>query len=155
MNKGEESLLLKDLCGRIPYGVKVIVPCLGDKIYTLKAVRIEDGCIVVCEMGDNGEISMPIECVKPYLFPLSSMSTSEMNEITDILGCDFPWFISEGKLTWTVGGSVESELFELTIDQLERLMYIFNSRHYDYRGLIGKHLANDATGLGIYKEDQP
>lgn len=149
----EESLLLKDLCGRIPYGVKVIVPCLGDKIYTLKAVRIEDGCIVACEMGDNGEISMPIECVKPYLFPLSSMSTSEMNEITDILGCDFPWFISEGKLTWTVGGSVESELFELTIDQLERLMHIFNSRHYDYRGLIGKHLTNDATGLGIYKEE--
>lgn len=149
----EESLLLKDLCGRIPYGVKVIVPSLGDKIYTLKAVRIEDGCIVVCEIGDNGEISMPIECVKPYLFPLSSISTSEMNEITDILGCDFPWSISEGKLTWTVGGSVESESFELTIDQLERLMYIFNSRHYDYRGLIGKQLANDATGLGIYKEE--
>lgn len=153
MNKGEESLLLKDLCERIPYGVKVIVPSLGDKIYTLKAVRIEDGCIVACEMGDNGEISMPIECVKPYLFPLSSMSTSERNEIVDLLGCDFPWSISEGKLAWTVGGSVESELFELTIDQLERLMYIFNSRHYDYRGLIGKRLANDATGLGIYKEE--
>lgn len=149
MKEENKELLLKDLCGRLPYGVKIRIeyPFLEEEewhseiLYGLDLQRL---CIA--------NTSIRLEEFKPYLFPLSSMSTSEMNEITDILGCDFPWSISEGKLTWTVGGSVESELFELTIDQLERIMHIFNSRHYDYRGLIGKHLANDATGLGIYKE---
>lgn len=145
----EDSLLLKDLCGRIPYGVKALYYDPEEECETYDEVEgiFNDGQV------DIGEYGLSIWKIKPYLFPLSSMSTSERNEIVDLLGCDFPWSISEGKLTWTVGGSVESELFELTIDQLERLMYIFNSRHYDYRGLIGKRLANDATGLGIYKEE--
>lgn len=155
MTKEETDLLLKDLSGRAPYRVKIIVPNLGDKIYTLKGVRIEKGFFVVCEMGTADEIYMPIECIKPFLFPLSSMSTSERNEVVDILGCDFPWDITEGKLEWTVGGSVESELFTLTIDQMEKLMQFLDSRHYDYRRLIPKGLAIDATGLGIYEEDQP
>lgn len=144
MTRDDKELLLKDLCGRLPYGVKGNYQNSDDEL--LRKVTIMYSYLEPDGMVMTGDI-------KPYLFPLSSMSTSEMNEITDILGCDFPWSISEGKLTWTVGGSVESELFELTITQLERLMHIFNSRHYDYRGLIEKNLANDATGLGIYKQE--
>ena len=144
MTRDDKELLLKDLCGRLPYGVKGNYQNSNDEL--LRKVTI-----IYKYLEPNGLVMTG--AIKPYLFPLSSMSTSEMNEITDILGCDFPWFISKGKLTWTVGGSVESELFELTIDQLERIMHIFNSRHYDYRGLIEKHLANDATGLGIYKQE--
>lgn len=144
MKQEDKDLLFKDLCGRLPYGVK----CRTSRKNGI--IRIKD-CVLDCHWLT--EAQNDFYKIKPYLFPLSSMSTSERNEIVDLLGCDFPWSISEDKLTWTVGGSVESELFELTIEQLERLMYIFNSRHYDYRGLIEKHLANDATGLGIYKQE--
>lgn len=144
MTRDNKELLLKDLCGRLPYGVKGNYQNSDDEL--LRKVTIMYSYLEPNGMVMTGDI-------KPYLFPLSSMSTSERNEIVDLLGCDFPWSISEGKLTWAVGGSVESELFELTIGQLERIMHIFNSRHYDYRGLIEKHLANDATGLGIYKQE--
>lgn len=142
MKQEDKELLLKDLCGRIPYGVKVIVPCLGDKIYTLKAVRIEDGCIVVCEMGDNGEISMPIECVKPYLFPLSSMNEEQSKEHYKLSGI----YIRP------IGyNSVDIDVYD-SIYIASSIDYL-SKNHFDYRGLIEKSLANDATGLGIYKEE--
>lgn len=73
MTKEEQKLkLLKDLSGRILYGVKVEVPSLSDKVYTLKGIRIENN-MFVCELECKGIVFMPIECVRPYLFPLSSI----------------------------------------------------------------------------------
>ena len=144
LNGGKE-LLLKDLCGRLPYGVKGNYQNSDDEL--LRKVTIIYNYLEPNGMVMTGDI-------KPYLFPLSAMSTSEMNEIVEITGCNFPWFISEGKLEWTVGGSVESETFDLRIEQIERLMEFLNSHHIDYRGLIPMGLAIDATGLNIYKEEQ-
>lgn len=39
---------------------------------------------------------------------------------------------------------------ELNIDDLNRLYDWLNKNHFDYRGLIEKGLAIDATGLNIY-----
>ena len=140
LNGGKE-LLLKDLCARLPYGVKGNYQNSDDEL--LRKVTIIYNYLKPNGMVMTGDI-------KPYLFPLSAMSTSEMNEIVEITGCNFPWFISEGKLEWTVGGSVESETFDLRIEQIERLMEFLNSHHIDYRGLIEKGLALDATGLNVY-----
>lgn len=141
MTKEQKMLLLKDLCGRLPYGVKGNYQNSDDEL--LRRVTIVYRYLEPNGMVMTGDI-------KPYLFPLSAMSTSEMNEIVEITGCNFPWFISEGKLEWTVGGSVESELFELSIGQLEKLIEFFYSRHYDFRGLIPMGLAIDATSRNIY-----
>lgn len=147
----EDSLLLKDLCGRILYGVKALYYNPEEERETYDEVEgiFNDGQV------DIGQYGLEIWKIKPYLFPLTSMSISERNEIVDILGCDFPWDIRKEEFEWTVGDSVKSELFTLSIDQMERLMQFLNSHHYDYRGLIPKGLAIDATGLYIYKEDQP
>ena len=144
MTHGDKELLLKDLCARLPYGVKGNYQNSDDEL--LRKVTIIYNYLEPNGMVMTGDI-------KPYLFPLSAMSTSEMNEIVEITGCNFPWFISEGKLEWTVGGSVESETFDLRIEQIERLMEFLNSHHIDYRGLIPMGLAIDATGLNIYKEE--
>lgn len=144
MTKEDKELLLKDLCGRLPYGVKGNYQNSDDKL--LRSITIIYRYLEPNGMVMTGDI-------KPYLFPLSAMSTSEMNEIVEITGCNFPWFISEGKLEWTVGGSVESETFDLRIEQIEGLMEFLNSHHIDYRGLIPMGLAIDATGLNIYKEE--
>ena len=146
--------LLKDLCGRLPYGVKIKTSF--DKIdepIELKSINMRNGTFSVG--GEYTTISgIPLdtyEC-KPYLFPLSSLTSSDAEAIEHIMGCDIPWNIQYGLLEWTVGGSVESETFDLRIEQIERLMEFLNSNNIDYRGLIEKGLAIDATGLNVYKE---
>ncbi|MBQ8521916.1 MAG: hypothetical protein IJ456_11230, partial [Bacteroides sp.] len=69
---------------------------------------------------------------KPYLFPLSSMTEEQKDEIDK-------FFKSiEGQLVGLMGRTVY-------------LIDFFNKNHLDYRGLIKEGLAIDATGLGIYE----
>ena len=144
--------LLKDLCARLPYGVKF---ACNKNVYTVKGLDL-----IVTDEGDweyavtaKGITPIEIDFIKPYLFPLSSLTSSDAEAIEHIMGCDIPWNIQYGLLEWTVGGSVESETFDLRIEQIERLMEFLNSNHIDYRGLIEKGLAIDATGLNVYKEE--
>ena len=147
MKQDDKELLLRDLCGRLPYGVKGLL--CEDCICTLDRIWAKKGYESVVFAGDYCEL----DSFKPYLFPLSSLTSSEAAAIERIMGCNFPWYIQYGLLEWTVGGSVESETFELRIEQFERLTEYLNSHHFDYRGLIEKGLAIDATDLNIYKKE--
>ena len=132
MTQEDKELLLKDLCARLPYGVKIeFTWWVMDEgtcyITTLEPDHIEQ--IIGDEVG-NAEI-------KPYLFPMSSM-TDEQKEEYYIL-CDFvPTYHHE------VGDIIED-----AYDNWESIDYL-NAHHFDYRGLIEKGLAIDATGLNIY-----
>ena len=77
---------------------------------------------------DAGSFYMLADNVKPYLFPLSSMTEEQMKEFENT--CIKDCF---GILYWTYN----------TFDW-------FNKNHFDYRGLIPKGLAIDATNLNIY-----
>lgn len=147
MTKEEnKKLLLKDLSCRLPYGVKVVVPSLSDKVYTLKGIRIEDN-MVVCELECKGIVFMPIECVKPCLFPLSSIDKWLIyafycqfveNDIS------FDDFLSD---YWNTN-SFHKVL--TSIDDCRLVVDFFNINHCDYNNLIEKGLSNDATNLNIY-----
>ena len=132
MTQEDKELLLKDLCARLPYGVKIeftwwVMDEGTCDITTLEPDHIEQ--IIGDEVG-NAEI-------KPYLFPMSSM-TDEQKEEYYIL-CDFvPTYHHE------VGDIIED-----AYDHWESIDYL-NAHHFDYRGLIEKGLAIDATGLNIY-----
>ena len=146
MTQEDKNLLLKDLCGRLPYRVKC-------KYYDCCEGDYNEGTICGFERQEYIQIDgvcIHIEEVKPYLFPLRSLTSSEAEAIEHIMGCNFPWNIQYGLLEWTVGGSVESETFELKIEQIERLIEFLNSHHIDYRGLIPMGSAIDATNLNIY-----
>ena len=65
MTQEQKDLLLKDLCGRLPSGVKIQV---NDRVETLEGIGILDN---VAEYGSF--LSCDIEEVKPYLFPLSKI----------------------------------------------------------------------------------
>lgn len=74
MTQEEKGLLLKDLCARLPYGVKVFVkdynePCVVEAIYDNLDVKIK-GCLCY---------NLAFEC-KPYLRPMSSMTEEERKE---------------------------------------------------------------------------
>lgn len=120
----EKDLLLKDLCARLPYGVKVKLgdnPNIFDLEYRIKFAVM---------YGDSNKLEdiLDIINIKPYLFPLSSMTEEQKNEyqyITERWMNDPTYSISD------------------SIDWL-------NKHYFDYRGLIEKGLAIDATGLNIY-----
>lgn len=137
MTQEEKELLLKDLCARLPYGVKIQVP-------------YEDGSgyfdETVWEVNNEGPFhvngwGIEYEYVKPYLFPLSSMTEEQKKYITDRWGINDE-FDFEINPDW---GEYFVELGDI-VDFIDWL----NKNHFDYRGLIEKGLAIDATGLNIY-----
>ena len=137
MTQEDKDLLLKDLCARLPYGVKISIP----ELWTSEK-KIE----VLNEIfkGDDGEFrcndsGMLIKHVKPYLFPISTMTDEQKKKYNflkhEVFVCHYEY-----------GDVVEEiELFESP----ESFEYLIEN-HFDYYGLIPMGLANDATGLNIY-----
>lgn len=140
MTQEEKDLLKQDLCSRLPYGVKVL--CLRDfnhDWYNLEMVDIGDNEVYVTTYEPYANRFVKIEEVRPYLFPLSSMTEEQKN--------DCP--IDETNLN-----IIKSNIGYGIIEIPWQLSYLFidwcNKNHFDYRGLIPKWIANDATGLNIY-----
>ena len=123
MTQEDKELLLKDLCGRLPYGVKVQWVTETTELIGI----IEDIAQVGYDINDYDVAA--IEDIKPYLRPMSSMTEEEENE----------WM----KLGFKVLKKGVSSIIEY--DWL-------NDHHFDYRGLIEKRLAIEAPE-GMYKED--
>lgn len=125
LNKEDLLLLYKDLCGRTTYGTKI--KWGHDNVFTfdnnhcgIGLIDIESSPKIIlsgCYYGDN---------IRPYLFPLSSMTEEQEKE--------------ESQIKQSYDYDEESFM----------LFDWYNKNHFDYRGLISKGLAIDATGLNIY-----
>ena len=161
MAQEDKEILLKDLCARLPYGV--IGQCEIDASYDTSFDTIpqthkfdaevygllEEGLLFVTPLIEdqdvqelaNEEVADGVDILdfKPYLFPLSSMTEEqkrEYNSLRDLV----PTHQCE------VGNLMDDmELF----DNWSSIDYL-SAHHFDYRGLIEKGLAIDATGLNIY-----
>ena len=121
----EEELLLKDLCGRLPYGVKFPMMCWDEETgETIKPVTLysinKDG---YCHVSED-DYSPYIDEVKPYLFPKSSMTVEQR---------DSHRFLASSAYASPKG-----------------LIDFYHKNHIDYRGLIPMGLAEDATDKNIY-----
>lgn len=125
MTQEEKELLLKDLCARLPYGVIAHTEKgkghICDVNFTIFSAEI--GVNVNSIVRDTFDIND----VKLYLFPLSSMTDKQEEEYNDL-------------------NSNELGCFPHTEEALDYLI----KNHFDYRGLIERGLAIDATGLNIY-----
>ena len=156
MTQEEKELLLKDLCARLPYGVKVKV--LNEDILRYDYYSKEGGFIKGIENINDG--LFVIECkkdgyvlsydeFKPYLLPLSSITEmlEELNTIGFFKYCDTIANVSHLE---SKNGISEEIYTYIDIESISGLMNFFNSHHIDYRGLIEKGLAIDATNLNIY-----
>lgn len=139
MTQEEKYLLLKDLCARLPYGVKASYYGVEEERETWDEI---EG--ITCDGSvDIGQYILPIENIKPYLFPLSSM-TDEQREELFIVVLDEKVSISDCSFNDMTG---YSEI--LTCYIMDAIGWL-NAHHFDYRGLIEKGLAIDATELNIY-----
>ena len=143
MTQEEKLLLTKDLCARLPYGVKCYVP-VENCTMELTGKRLNYFCfhkdvwgidychefeIVIDPLNDahNGYI------IKPYLRPMSSMTDEEINE----------FILISDTVLWL--GDKRSSCI-LSLEQMDWL----NKRHFDYRGLIEKGLA-----IAVTEENNP
>lgn len=146
MTQEDKELLLKDLCARLPYGVKVKLgdnPNIFDLEYRIKFA-------VMYGNYDKLEDILDITNIKPYLFPLSSMTEEqvvELKEYTELLYEHNTLELVEWTETHT---TLEFWLEEVPANVVIKVFDWLNKNHFDYRGLIEKELANDATGKNIY-----
>ena len=137
LNTFDKELLLKDLCARLPYGVKVNGVFLTydkdkDKILYKECVK---------EL--NYSHLSRYWTLKPYLFPLSSMTDKDLIEFLQIKGMNLN---SDELKTFRR----EPITIVSTLPLYSRHIDWLNKNHFDYRNLIDKNLAIDATGLNIY-----
>ena len=135
MTQTENELLMKDISCRIPYGVIVNVNGISNVKLTSVSWYGEVG------VDDGSTYLYPISEIKPYLFPMSSMTEEQKKYITN------KWSINE-EFDFEIDPNWGEYFVELgyTVEFIDWL----NKNHFDYRGLIDKSLALDATGLNIY-----
>ena len=127
MTQENKELLLKDICARLPYNVICQVEFKENGKYNSKVMLLSGIFTDEAYFTTKGG-SLYSNEYKPYLLPLSSMNEEQKQEyqhITERWMYDSFYSISDST-DW------------------------LNAHHFDYRGLIEKGLAIDATGLNIY-----
>ena len=144
MTQEEKSLLLKDLCARLPYGVICYYNCVtsyDDMVICKANCRGTLEGIVPMSNGNIGfmvgtdKINALQGDIKPYLRPMSSMTEEEKKE----------YYTFQYKITLQT-----HEYKELNKETFSEYLDWLNAHHFDYRGLIEKGLALEATE-GMYK----
>lgn len=130
MTQENKELLFKEVCARLPYGTRYYIEG-EDNSKPLKANSIIADIMSVdfaFDDCDNCFLAFrEISEIKPYLFPMSSMTGKQKAELTH--------------LTENIDDLFQQMLIEIDF---------YNKNHFDYRGLIEKGLGIDATNLNIY-----
>ena len=148
MKTEDKELLLRDLCARLPYGVKL--HCISNTItcispYTLDTIVLDRFC------NKNTEY-VPLDEVKPYLFPLSSMSREQLNDfyanIRPVIEESFEEYDND-KTDYEGERPITMKTIKCDVVAVNWML----KNHFDINGLLLMDLAIDATGLNIYKEE--
>ena len=122
-----KELILKDLCGRLPYNT--IVYAQNDNGWYESEICTQ----VIKDLINEDYV------IKPYLFPLSSMTDEQRKEYEGII-------YKNVELHW------ERYYDVIDVDDFDCLIDFYHKYHFDYRGLIRLGLAIDSTNLNIYKD---
>ena len=137
MTQEDKQLLLKDLCARLPYGVRVYSiypPLLEWRDGLLHGISIENKMYEFeVEFFNRFKYHgwSDIESIKPYLRPMSSMTEKERQSYYKLLD----------NLAYADGSFYTPDIFDW-----------LTARHFDYRGLIEKGFALEAPE-GMYKTE--
>ena len=130
MTKEDKDLLLKDLCARLPYGIKIHAKYsdAGTNVEVEKdgILSMVDNDTIIAFTSDDSNCYnyVGIHEVKPYLIPLCSMTKEQRKEY--------------------------DEMYEKYKYSPTDIVDWYYRNHIDNRGLIIEGLAIDATRLNIY-----
>ena len=131
MKQEEKLLLLKDLCARIPYGVRY----KGDRGWPINPYQHTTS---LCTILNSEEPLI-------YLRPMSSMTEEEEKELSIILNYEF-YIDDDFALV------AEDDRHRIRLELCEGYIDWLNEHHFDFRGLIEKGLALEAPE-GMYKTE--
>lgn len=135
MKQEEKDLLLKDLCARLPYRVKV-KSSRRRSLVTLSLDVITDfhlGC-----------------SVKPYLRPLSSMTEEEKEELKTLFDAEE---VTSDSICYLEGGTLVEYLSRISYSFCSEIVDWLNAHHFDHHNLIEKGLALEASSE-MYKKGE-
>ena len=149
MTQKEKQLLLRDLCGRLPYGVKMKykddsgyeVLCQIDTFYK----DIDGFHCLLRTTGPYGGFQ-DLNELKPYLRPMSSMTEEEKQEYHKQVDIDLDRTAEVLREQFETGTFHPENRFTPQYCHIDWLI----SHYFDYRGLIEKGLALEAPE-GMYK----
>ena len=149
MAQEDKELLIKDLCARLDTNLVCSIYRTDDEGVGYRDEILHGYCKgdIWYEFYFREDCSIGIDNVskiKPYLFPLSSMTEEQKKYITDRWGINDE-FDFEINPDW---GEYFVELGDI-VDFIDWL----NKNHFDYRGLIEKGLAIEAP-KDMYKNQQ-
>jgi hypothetical protein len=150
MTEKQKEFLLADISARLPYGVKCaeIYPD-GNKFENVWDIirvskYVEDGIHISNCKTIYGYCSQ-IQNIKPYLFPLSSMTEEQW--------MDTP-YANLNKFTFDSFkcgcSTLAFETYEVNLNYVVEFINWCYKNHFDINGLIPDGLAEDATNLNIY-----
>ena len=128
MTQEDKELIFKELCARLPYHVKC-------KIW-IKDGTTEEGLLDL--QHNYGNVLQDafyynkIKDIRPYLFPLSSMTEEEKEEYCQL----------QQRVIYNSKGVINE-------DVTKYINWCYK-KHLDINNLIPMELAIDATGLNIY-----
>ena len=137
MTQEDKELLLKDLCARLPYNVICQVEFKENGKYNSKVMLLSGIFTDEAYFTTKGG-SIYSNGYKPYLFPLSSMTEEQKQYLKNRFCYDWD------------GEPYDLWKCQIEIGDTDELIDWFNENHFDYRGLIEKSLALDASKLNIY-----
>ena len=161
MKQEDKELLLKDLCARIPYGVKLQNVNNIESIVKLRSIDLDNDCceilfytyqgkaLTICDKSKLFRFGKILR-YKPYLFPLSSMTEEQFTELrneTELNQYPDDLELVEWENNYK---TLEFYLEEVPSDVVIEVFDWLNKNHFDYRGLIPMGLAIDATDKNIY-----
>ena len=148
MTQEDKELLFKDLCGRLPYGIKFLRESWNyEWDQELSVIEVledidKDGYI-------NNTKVYKVKDIKPYLFPLSSMTEEEFTKMKEYSGLKY----DQLDLTSFQNGTYKMlnfSLSEVPSGAVSRVFDWLNKYHFDYRDLIQFDLA-----IAVTKENNP
>ena len=129
----EKTLLIEDLCSRLPYGVWVedIHTNIRQKLSNIVVHPLYDGNNIkdyICSVKMFDDHYVDIEYIRPFLYPMDMLTEEQRNMLEDMDLCCQQTDISG-----------ERQIFiDLNIEKKRWL----DLHMFDYRGLIPRGLAN-------------
>ena len=155
MTQEDKELLVKDLCARLPYGVKIALKNNGS--YHHENVAKKGDVTIDILKGFNGNYfsirytnpldwdwyddDIDIEDIKPYLFPLSSMTAEQKRNLISLFNCHVE--ITQYEIKF-------ADYQDSNMDNWNKVFNWCYKNHFDINSLIPMGLANDATNKNIY-----
>lgn len=152
MTQEEKALLLKDLSGRLPYGVMYETE-YGPRIINDLFIYSNGPVYTDHAVGEYNQIyGVELQHIKPYLRPMSSMTEEERNKFNILWENDWDRALgNQIENEWDKEG-YENDTKRLELIACANAIDWLNSHHFDHRGLIPMGLALEAKE-GMYKTE--